>query len=103
VSPQKAQIAKSVIKRRRGNSNWGKAGLRADLQTAPTLTRFELLARGIPEEAWAQSPKLRQFARKFHNTRYVPEYLLEFWGIYVLDDFSGLSAGSRQFSGGQSK
>ena len=86
----KAQVAKSVVKRRRGNPNWGKAGLRADLQIVPALTAFELLAEGIPEADWPQSPKLRQFARRYHNQRYVPEYLLEFWGIAVLDDFSGL-------------
>lgn len=60
-------------------------------QAAPAkLTEFEQLAADIPPDRWVRSTKLRKFARRNYNRRYVPENLLEAWGLTVDDGFHGL-------------
>jgi hypothetical protein len=46
-------------------------------------TEFEKLAERlkIPEPLWLRSRTLREFARRNVNSKYVPEKLLESWGI----------------------
>ena len=46
-------------------------------------SRFEKAAKGIPEELWENSVKLRRFAEKYRNKYYVPQRLLDAWGMQV--------------------
>ena len=56
-----------------------------------TKTRFEIeverlgLAEAMEREL-VESRRLRQFAKMVRNRHYVPEWLLEYWGITVLGD-----------------
>lgn len=73
-------------KRRRGNPNWGKSiKLYPDAAPpgTPPLTEFEKLAltHNIAEENWHRSLILREFAAKHRNRLYVPENLLDLWGL----------------------
>ena len=49
------------------------------------LTRFEAYVRRyrISEAEWSDSPKLRAWCKLNANRRYVPEWLLNAWGIRV--------------------
>ena len=67
--------------RRRGNPNWGRP-----ITPAPALaTEFELLAKRLrlAPEAYASSRELRIWCEKNRNRVYVPEWLLQEWGIAV--------------------
>jgi hypothetical protein len=59
---------------------------------AVELTEFEKLAArlNIPEGEWEKSEALRRFARKHASHRYVPESLLDKWGITVEDSILGV-------------
>jgi hypothetical protein len=75
------------LKRGRGNPNW-MAGMNGTLRIPPAVpTEFERLAvkLGVPEALWAHSRELRSFARKFGRSKYVPEHLLDAWGLDVGD------------------
>jgi hypothetical protein len=86
VAAQASRMAK-----RRGNPNWGKPYPEMGVAAEPTA--FEQLAKEhcIPEEAWIRSRILRDFARKNARHKYVPEALLEAWGI---DSSDGGSRGA---------
>jgi hypothetical protein len=64
-----------------GNPNWGKAYI-----PVPYLrTKFEHQVEelGLRPEQYQASPELRKWCRRNANIHYVPEYLLELWGITV--------------------
>lgn len=78
-----------------GNPHWGKA--MQPPMGPPALTQFEtLVARlKLPPEDWPRSRTLRDFARRNASRFYVPEYLLDLWGIAVDEDFAaGRSRGA---------
>ena len=71
---------------KRGNPNWGKAG-----PSPPALpTEFELEAErlGLTKKMYVRSAKLRDWCERNKNRIYIPEWLLETWGI-VVDIHSG--------------
>jgi hypothetical protein len=67
--------------RRRGNPNWG----RPIPVAAALATEFELQARQLhlTPDMYAGSRTLRLWCEKNRNRVYVPEWLLEEWGIDV--------------------
>jgi hypothetical protein len=54
-------------------------------------TRFEIEVERLgmedaPERMLVESKRLREFAKSIRNRHYVPEWLLEAWGITVIAD-----------------
>jgi hypothetical protein len=70
-----------ILCRRRGNPNWGKPIPFAP----PSLTEFETEVRRLrlTREMYAFSDDLRGWCRKNKNRVYIPEWLLQKWGIEV--------------------
>ena len=76
------------IKRRRGNPNWGKPG------RLPTLvTEFERQVErlGLTRAQYANSAQLKLWCERNRNRVYIPEWLLEEWGITVEAIFTGIA------------
>ena len=66
---------------RRGNPNWGKPP-----QCRPALpTEFEMQVKqlGLRKPEYTASYDLRRWCERNRNRVYVPEWLLEAWGIEV--------------------
>ncbi len=63
------------------NPNWGKPGC----SSAPTPTEFEklVLELNLQPDQYATSEPLHNGVAAHHNTRYVPEPLLETWGFVI--------------------
>jgi hypothetical protein len=67
--------------RKRGNPNWGRPIL-----FPPVLpTEFELQVRRLrlTKPMYVRSAELRRWCEQNRNRVYVPEWLLEAWGIVV--------------------
>ena len=75
---------------RRGNPNWGKAALSAHPHIA---TQFENEVRrlGLTKDTCVASVELRSWCERNRNQRYVPEWLLEIWGIEVILGYTEVS------------
>jgi hypothetical protein len=75
---------------RRGNPNWGKAALSAHPHIA---TQFENEVRrlGLTKDTCVASVELRSWCEQNRNQRYVPEWLLETWGIEVITGYNKVS------------
>jgi hypothetical protein len=68
-------------KRRRGNPNWGRP-----IPPVPALpTEFELRVRRLhlTARSYSSSLELHAWCEQNRNRLYVPEWLLEEWGITV--------------------
>jgi hypothetical protein len=67
--------------RNKVNSNWGKAG--GDIPNTPTS--FEEMVRRLKlsEKEYRSSIPLKEWAQKHKDSKYVPQDLLEAWGIEV--------------------
>jgi hypothetical protein len=65
--------------RNKGNPNWGKAG--GDIPKTPTS--FEEMVRRLKlsEKEYQTSIPLKEWAQKHKDSKYVPQDLLEAWGI----------------------
>jgi len=77
-----------VVRRKRGNPNWGSG---RSLQVAPAApAEFELQARelGLTPERYASSVELRRWCERNKNHHYIPEWLLKAWNITVNPDIS---------------
>ena len=82
-------VALPGTKRSRGNPNWGKP-----LQALPVLlTEFELQVErlGLTKAEYVSSARLRHWCERNLNRCYVPEWLLEAWGMTVEAIFSGVA------------
>jgi hypothetical protein len=71
------------VAKRRGNPNWGKPepiGI-----FVPTITEFEQVTEEfkLQPSQYIRSTRLRDWARKNKNNKYVPESLLQAWGFEV--------------------
>ena len=78
-----------VTTRKRGNPNWGRP-----MRPAPALaTEFEMQVRQLQltPETYVFSDRLRIWCERNRNQCYVPEWLLEEWGITVDATFSGVT------------
>ena len=71
---------------RRGNPNWGKPMLPASV----LATEFDLQVRKLrlTRNKYVSSVELRRWCYSNRNRAYVPEWLLDEWGIHVDDTFS---------------
>jgi hypothetical protein len=79
-------VAIPATKRERGNPNWG-----CPIPPALALaTEFELQVRQLQLTArtYTSSLELRAWCEQNRNQLYVPEWLLEEWGITVDPTFS---------------
>ena len=76
-----------VVRRKRGNPNWGRP-----IRPAPVLaTEFEVQVRQlrITVETYVSSVELRGWCERNRNRLYIPEWLLDEWDIPVDADISG--------------
>jgi hypothetical protein len=73
---------KSMAKRR-GNPNWGKPEPIGPV--VPTVTSFEQITKEfkLPPDQYIRSTRLREWARRNKNSKYIPEALLEAWGFEI--------------------
>ena len=67
--------------RKPGNPNWGKPGL----ATPAVATEFDTQARrlGLSKQDYADSRALRRWCECNRNRCYIPEWLIDVWGIPV--------------------
>jgi hypothetical protein len=79
-SPSKEE--KSMAKRR-GNPNWGKPEPIGPV--VPTVTSFEQIVKEfkLTPDQYIRSTRLREWARRNRNSKYIPEALLEAWGFEI--------------------
>jgi len=73
--------------RKRGNPNWGRPMPPATV----FCTEFELQVRHLhlTAEQYVVSAELRKWCEGNRNRCYIPEWLLDEWGIHVNADLSG--------------
>jgi hypothetical protein len=69
--------------KRRGNPNWGKPEPIGPI--TPTITEFEQVVREykLTPDQYLRSTRLREWARRNKNSKYIPEPLLEAWGFEI--------------------
>lgn len=69
--------------KRRGNPNWGKPEPIGPI--TPTVTEFEQVVREykLSPDQYLRSTRLREWARRNKNSKYIPEPLLEAWGFEI--------------------
>jgi hypothetical protein len=69
--------------RRRGNPNWGKPEPIGPI--VPVVTSFEQAVKEfkLTPDQYIRSTRLREWARRNKNSKYIPEPLLEAWGFEI--------------------
>jgi hypothetical protein len=69
--------------KRRGNPNWGKPEPLGKPEV--TVTAFEQVIQewGLTPDQILDSRRLRDWAKQHKNQKYIPEELLEAWGLDV--------------------
>ena len=69
--------------KRRGNPNWGKPEPIGPI--VPTVTSFEQAVKEykLQPDQYIRSLRLREWARKNKNSKYIPEPLLQAWGFEI--------------------
>ena len=69
--------------KRHGNPNWGKP--KPFGQVTPTITEFEQIVRkfNLQPDQYIRSIRLREWASRNKNSKYIPEPLLEAWGFEI--------------------
>jgi len=69
--------------KRRGNPNWGKPEPIGPV--IPTVTEFEQVVHEykLSPDQYLRSTRLREWARRNKNSKYIPEPLLEAWGFEI--------------------
>jgi hypothetical protein len=77
--------APQATTRKRGNPNWG----RPMLPVPALATEFELQIRQLQltAEMYTSSAELHTWCERNRNRLYIPEWLLEEWGITVDPNF----------------
>ena len=68
---------------RRGNPNWGKPELLG--LVTPAITEFAQIVRefDLQPDQYVHSSRLREWASRNKNSKYIPEFLLEAWGFEI--------------------
>jgi hypothetical protein len=69
--------------KKRGNPNWGKPEPAGPV--APIITEFEQVVRKyeLQPDQYIRSTRLREWASRNKNSKYIPEPLLKAWGFKV--------------------
>jgi hypothetical protein len=67
--------------KRRGNPNWGKP----EIVGPPPIIEFEQVTCefNLQPDQYITSSRLREWASRNKNQKYVPEHLLEAWGFEI--------------------
>jgi hypothetical protein len=80
--PQKGRTKLNMAKRR-GNPNWGKPEPIGPV--VPIVTSFEQAVKEfkLTPDQYVRSTRLREWARRNKNSKYIPEPLLEAWGFEI--------------------
>lgn len=85
LQPEKYYPSKEqkLMAKRRGNPNWGKPEPIGPV--VPTVTSFEQIVKEfkLPPDQYIRSTRLREWARRNKNSKYIPEALLEAWGFEI--------------------
>jgi hypothetical protein len=78
-----AETKDNFMAKRRGNPNWGKPEPIGPV--TPTITEFEQVVREfkLTPDQYLRSTRLREWARRNKNSKYIPEPLLEAWGFEI--------------------
>jgi hypothetical protein len=69
--------------RKRGNPNWSAGLPPRSLPAVPTEFEKEVRRLGLTKENCARSSELRRWCERNKNHCYIPEWLLQAWGIEV--------------------
>ena len=77
-------------KRRRGNPNWGQPPQR--FPVVPTEFEMQVKRIGLTRPEYIASTELKLWCERNRNRVYVPEWLLQVWGMEVESIFSGVAA-----------
>ena len=78
-----------AAKRKRGNPNWGRPI--APLLALPTEFEMQVRQLHLMAEMYTSSRELRAWCNQNRNRVYIPEWLLEEWGITVDAALSGVT------------
>jgi hypothetical protein len=82
---EKSHLSKETnsMAKRRGNPNWGKPEPIGPV--VPTVTSFEQIVKEfkLSPDQYIRSTRLREWARRNKNSKYIPEALLEAWGFEI--------------------
>jgi hypothetical protein len=72
-----------LMAKRRGNPNWGKPEPIGPI--VPVVTSFEQAVKEfkLTPDQYIRSTRLREWARRNKNSKYIPEPLLEAWGFEI--------------------
>ncbi|HLJ91169.1 MAG TPA: hypothetical protein VKZ53_30495 [Candidatus Angelobacter sp.] len=72
-----------IMAKRRGNPNWGKPEPIGPV--IPVVTSFEQAVKEfkLTPDQYVRSTRLREWARRNKNSKYIPEPLLEAWGFEI--------------------
>jgi hypothetical protein len=83
VSANKPIKETKTMAKRRGNPNWGKPEPIGPV--VPTVTSFEQIVKEfkLSPDQYIRSTRLREWARRNKNSKYIPEALLEAWGFEI--------------------
>jgi hypothetical protein len=83
VSISSQRLRTIPMAKRRGNPNWGKPEPIGPV--TPTITEFEQVVREfkLTPDQYLRSTRLREWARRNKNSKYIPEPLLEAWGFEI--------------------
>jgi hypothetical protein len=68
---------------KRGNPNWGKPALGPFPPALPTEFETEVKRLRLTKQRYTRSAKLRDWCERNRNRIYIPEWLLDAWGIVV--------------------
>jgi hypothetical protein len=78
-------VAKQILlpspSRKRGNPNWGKPLL--PMPSSPTEFEMQMRKLGLTAATCTHSNDLRTWCQQNRNRCYIPEWLLDAWGIEV--------------------
>jgi hypothetical protein len=74
-------VSLQVTTRKRGNPNWGRPI--EPLRALPTEFEMRVRQLHLTAETYTSSTELRTWCKQNRNRCYVPEWLLEEWGIIV--------------------
>lgn len=69
--------------RRRGNPNWGKPEAPGPIVISPTMFEIAVEKFRLTPDQYVHSAQLREWARSNKNSKYIPEALLDAWGLEV--------------------
>jgi hypothetical protein len=82
-------VALSITPRKRGNPNWGRPI--APLLALPTEFEMRVRQLQLTTETYTFSRELRAWCEQNRNRVYIPEWLLEEWGINVDLNFGAVA------------